>query len=151
MMKKLLILIAAVAVIFLGYKLFFAGGPKKAFTEFCDLWGTNQLDKAWTFSVKDEAAANFKGKSVNEVTHFMMEAIMGAHTTVSSSSSGPGLKEKSYDGTTLIFFTPPGMTSAFPTHFAKIRVEGTVRKTPAGWKVVAFTPTFLELGELRKN
>ena len=150
-MKKLLILIVTAAVIFLGYKLFFAGGPKKVFMEFCDSWGANRLDKAWAFSVKEEVTADFKGKTVNEVTNFMMESIMGANTTVDSSSSGPGLKEKSYDGITLILFTPPGMTSAMPTHFIKIRVEGTVRKTASGWKVVVFMPTFLEMGELKRN
>jgi hypothetical protein len=35
--------------------------------------------------------------------------------------------------------------------FLKVRVEGTLRKTPEGWKVTAFKPAFLEMGELKRN
>jgi len=151
-MKKVLILVAAAAVLFIGYKVLFSGGPEKVFTEFCDCWGANQLDKAWTFSVKEEVTADFKGKTLNEVGRFMIESIMGISTTVDSSSSGPGPKEKSYSGITLILFNPPGVTSALnATMFLKVRVEGTLRKTPEGWKVTAFKPAFLEMGELKRN
>ena len=149
-MKKVLLLAAAVAVLFLGYRLLFSGGPKKVFVDFCETWGANQLDKAWTLSVKEEVTADFKGKTLNEVSRYMIESVMGVHAAVESSSSGPGPNEKSYSGVTLVLFNPPGVTSAMSASmFLKVKVEGTVRKTPDGWKVVSFKPAFLEMGEMK--
>jgi hypothetical protein len=151
-MKKIVILIAAAIALYFLYSHFIAGGPQAVFKEFCGYWGANNLEKALTLAVPDSDPARLSRTTVNTVTRFMMEAIMGITVRLDTSSPGPGPGEKSYAGTVAVLYTPPGVTSAMrATNFAKIHVEGTVRKTPSGWKVSAFTPTLQEMGEMQKH
>jgi len=45
----------------------------------------------------------------------------------------------------IVVFDPPGQTSGFASSAAaSFRHVLTMKKTPAGWKVAAFQPTFLD-------
>jgi hypothetical protein len=51
-----------------------------------------------------------------------------------------------------IAFDPAGITSGVGgAMFAVFRHTAAVRKTSAGWKVVAFEPKFVEMGDMRRR
>jgi hypothetical protein len=51
-----------------------------------------------------------------------------------------------------IRFDPPGRTTGIGgAAWAKYRDEATVRKTAEGWRVTAFEPTFVDVGEMKRR
>ena len=78
------------------------------------------------------------------VCHAPMEALGGSRTTVESRSDRPS-GDVTLTVKQIVAFDPPGQTSGFASSMAaSFRHILTMKKTPAGWKVAAFEPTFLE-------
>jgi hypothetical protein len=51
-----------------------------------------------------------------------------------------------------VHFDPPGATTGIGgAMYAHFRHTATVRKTPDGWRVVAFDREFLDMGEIRRR
>lgn len=49
-----------------------------------------------------------------------------------------------------VHFDPPGVTTGIGgAMYAHFRHRASVHKTPDGWRVVAFEPEFLDMGEVR--
>jgi hypothetical protein len=146
-MKKWVLLSLAVIAVFFVYFKFIRVGPDKAFEEFATCWGANRLEKAWAYSVREEVQEDFK--NVNQVTGNMMSQIMGFTYAQTSRTEGPDGVDFTAD--LAVLFIPPGVESAMmPTHGAAITIEGTVRKTDAGWKVVAFYPELKGIREFER-
>ena len=146
-MKKWILLVVVLAAALFVYVKFIRVGPDKAFEEFATYWGANRLEKAWAYSVREEVQEEFK--NVNQVTGNMMSQIMGFTYAQTSRTEGPD--EIDFTADLAVLFIPPGVESAMmPTHGAAISVEGTVRKTDDGWKVVAFYPELKGIKELER-
>jgi hypothetical protein len=80
----------------------------------------------------------------------MMESILGiTYTQTSIAEAGD---EAEVTAELVVQFCPPGVTSAMTaSHAAGFRLEGTVRKTEGGWKVVAFYPELKGVSELGRR
>jgi hypothetical protein len=146
-MKKWILLGLIVMTALFVYFKFIRVGPDRAFEEFSTLWGANRLEKAWDYSVKEDVLADFQ--NINQVTGNTMSQIMGLTYTRTSRAEGPDGIEFTAD--LAVLFIPPGVESALmPTHGAAIGLAGTVRRTEAGWKVVAFYPELKGIQELER-
>jgi len=80
-----------------------------------------------------------------------MEAYRGTKYAVLSSTRTPE-GDVSLIVKETIAFDPAGITSGIGgAMFAVFRHVATVRRTAGGWKVVAFEPTFVEMGDMRRR
>ncbi|HPR62687.1 MAG TPA: hypothetical protein PK014_00565 [Thermoanaerobaculia bacterium] len=148
-MKKVILILVCVVVLFFVLKLFVGSGSEKAFKEFSESWALNRLGEAMNYGAPG-LREDLKGLGVNDVTHHMMESIMGVTVHVDSMETSPAGEGVDARGRILILFNPPGVTSAMrATMAARIETEAIVIKTPDGWKVSSFTPTLLEMKELK--
>jgi hypothetical protein len=81
----------------------------------------------------------------------IMDAFRGTRYVVESSTRSPE-GDVVLEVTQTIQFDPPGVTSAITgAMYTHIHHSATVRKTPDGWKVVAFEPKFIDMGELHRR
>ena len=81
----------------------------------------------------------------------IIEAFRGTRYVVESTTRSPE-GDLLLEVMQTIQFDPPGVTTAINgAMYTHIHHSATVRKTPDGWKVVAFEPKFIDMGELRKR
>lgn len=147
-MKKWILLAIVIVVALFAYFKFVRVGPEKAFREFSEYWGANRLEKAWAYSVKDEVTEDFL--NINQATGSMMESIMGITYTQKSITETGDQAEVTAE--LVVQFCPPGVNSAMmASHAAGFKLEGTVRKTKDGWKVVAFYPELKGVSEMGRR
>jgi hypothetical protein len=80
-----------------------------------------------------------------------VEALRGSRHRIESRASAPG-GEIALTAHVVVFFDPPGVTSGVGGAMkASFRHLIRMKKTAAGWRVVAFEPEFLEAVPLRKR
>lgn len=151
-MKKLLVLLVLAGAGYLAYHQATLPGPTDAYEKFADAWARGHHEEALKFAKGDAVASALERKPLAGLMNAStMEAFRGTRYTILSTS-------ELQDGDLLIqanqtiAFDPPGAATATSgAMYAAFRHSATVRKTPAGWKVVSFDPTFLEVGQTRKR
>jgi len=80
-----------------------------------------------------------------------MEALRGDRYEIESRSRTPEGEQKLVVKVT-VHFDPPGVTTGIGgAMYAHFRHTATVRKTPEGWRVVAFDSEFVDMGEIRRR
>jgi hypothetical protein len=78
-----------------------------------------------------------------------IEALRGDRYEVESRSRAPEGEQRLVVKQT-VHFDPPGVTTGIGgAMYAHFRHTASVRKTPEGWRVVAFDAEFLDMGEIR--
>ncbi len=151
-MKKLVVLLVLGGAAFFGYRSFSGGGAVSAYEKFAEAWTHDDPAGAGKHADAETARKAFEEQSLRGLqSGAMIEAFRGTRYEIESrsrSTEGDVLLEVKQT----IQFDPPGVTSAITgAMYTHIHHSARVRKTPDGWKVVAFEAKFLDMGELRKR
>jgi hypothetical protein len=151
-MKKIVLGAVLLAGALLGYRWFQGWRAYKAYQAFADSWARGNRIAAAEHGDEGAVRYAFEKKPIRGTRGgAAMEAFRGTLYAV-------GSKTRNDDGdvelfvTQTVLFDPPGMTTALGgAMFARFHEAATVRDTPDGWRVVAFEPTFVEMGPLRRG
>jgi len=149
-MKKLIVLVVLLAGGFAGYRYHEARqAPIRTFTSFADALAKGRHDLAARYAEGD-AADGAQGERYRQAGWVPVENLRGISYAVHSRAESPDGREVKLDVTQTVGFNPPGVESALrPAMKARFHQTATVRRTPAGWKVVAFKSEFLAADETR--
>jgi len=151
-MKKLVFGLILVGAGLLGYRWFVGWRAYRTYEGFAEAWAQEKRAVAANFGDDAAVKQGFEVKPLRgNPGGAAMEAFRGTRYAVES-------KTRSEDGgyelvvNQTILFDPPGVTSGIGgAMFARYRHAATVRNTADGWRVVAFDPAFVEMGELRRR
>ncbi len=125
------------------------GSAMKTFENFADAWADFQTEQALWHVRGILAEKAVREKTAERVVPVTMQTIMGIEYTVISKEPSPDGKSLDLRVEQEIRFNPPDVMSAMrATMFARVRHDVTLLKTDDGWKVVAFKPVCLKVGEL---
>lgn len=152
MAKRALAIAVLAAGSFFAYRSFASTGAVHVFEKFAEAWTHGEREEAMQYAEGEAVKSALEGKQLRGTPPgIVMEAYRGTRYEVESSTKTPEgdvalvVKET-------IAFDPAGITSGVGgAMFAVFRHSATVRKTSGGWKVVAFEPTFVEMGDMRRR
>jgi len=151
-MKKIVLALIGLAAGFYGYRWFDGHQAYKAYEGFAEGWAQEKRTAAGTYGDEPTTRHAFEERSVRgNRAGAIMEAFRGTRYRVESQErNAAGDYELVVVQT--IFFDPPGVTTAIGgAMFARFRETAGVHRTGGGWRVVAFEPTFMDMGETRKR
>jgi hypothetical protein len=151
-MKKLIGLVLLAGAAFFGYRAFTDWRVYKVYEGFAEAWvHESQADAARYGDAATVKHALEKRAIRGTRGGAAMEALRGDRYEVESRTKTPE-GEVALVVKQTVHFDPPGVTSGIGgAMYAHFRHTATVRKTPDGWRVVAFEPEFLDMGELRRR
>ena len=151
-MKKLFLLLLVAGGAFAAFRWFERHRANAAYEGFAESWAREKREAAARFGDAETVRRAFEVTPLRKYPGgAAMEAYRGERSSIESRESAPD-GGVALTATQTIFFDPPGVTSAIGgAMFARFRHAATVRKTPEGWRVVAFEPAYLEMGELRRR
>jgi hypothetical protein len=149
--KKLLLAALLAGTGFAVYRFVVADAPGSAFHEFARRWALEDTPAAAALTTGDAARAAVESRILRGVVRAPMEALRGSRQEVESREEAP-------DGTVVltvkqfVFYDPPGITSGVGgAGIAVIRHVARLRKTPDGWRVASWTPSFLDAHSRRED
>ena len=141
-MKRLVVVLLILGGAFLGWQRMSGAAPSKTFERFAEAWARGRNDDAMKLADGDAVHRTLYDKDfVRQLCPpWQVDAFHGFRTSVVSSSKNAA-GDLDLEVEQAIAFDPPGATSGIGgAALAKFRHAATLRKTPDGWKVVAFTP-----------
>jgi hypothetical protein len=152
-MKKIFLLLLVVGASAYGYRSWIGSRSYAAYEGFAEAWAKEDRVAAEKFATgqdvikrafDERALRGTKGGSV-------MEAFRGTNYTVESRTT-EGNGDVRLVVMQTIRFDPPGRTTGIGgAAWAKFRDEARVTKTADGWRVTAFEPTFVDVGEMKRR
>ncbi len=143
-MKKLFLVLVLAGGAFVAYRQLVVEAPVRAFRRFAAAWGREDTPAAAALTDGDAARMAVESKILRGVVQAPMEALGGSRVTIESRVDRPD-GDVVVTARELVTFDPPGVTSAFAgSMVAAVRHVATMRRGPDGWRVVAWTPEFLE-------
>lgn len=150
-MKKILVLVVLALVGFIAYRQLTDSAPIKAYKQFATAWANGQIDGAMAFADGDEIRATLLEKSIQRLMGGVtIQTLHGVRYTIKSEESRDG-GVVAIEAQLMVQFDPPGVESAMrASMYAAFVHKAELKKTPAGWKVVAFDPTFQKMDEMPK-
>ena len=150
-MKKPILLLVLAAGALLAYRQLVLEPPVRAFRRFAAAWGREDTPAAAALTEGEAAKKAVESKILRGVVQAPMEALGGSRITIESRVDRPD-GDVIVTARELITFDPPGVTLAFAgSMVAAVRHEATLRRGPGGWRVVAWTPEFLEAHATRPH
>lgn len=152
-MKKILILLLFVGGGAYGYRSWIGSRAYSAYEGFAEAWANEDRVAAEKFAAGADVVKHaFDDRALRGTQGgAAMEAFRGTSYTVESRSKDADGAERLVVVQT-IRFDPPGRTTGIGgAMWAKFRDEATLRKTPDGWRVAAFEPKFVEMGETQRR
>lgn len=152
-MKRLFVLLLLAAGAYFGWRQLSGAAPAKAFDKFADAWARGRTDEAMRYADGEAVKKTLERKNFVQIIcpPWQVEAWHGFSTSVNSSSkNADGDLELDVEQT--VAFDPPGVTSAMGgAAVGKFHHVATLRKTPDGWKVVAFKPECVSVTPTRNR
>lgn len=150
-MKRLLLALLVAGVAYGAYRYVVVEAPVRAFHEFARLWALEDTPAAVALTTGDDVRATVESRILRGVVRAPMEALRGSRQEVESRDTGAdgavGVTVKQF-----VFYDPPGFTTGVGgAAIATIRHVARLKKSADGWRVVAWTPTFLEAGPRRRR
>ncbi len=117
--------------------------PVRVYRRFADAWAMEDTPAALALTDGGSVRKDVESKILRGVCMAPMESLRGARHDIESRRSVSGgdvvVTAREY-----VFFNPPGIESALiGAMVADVRHVARLRKTGAGWRVVAWTPEFL--------
>jgi hypothetical protein len=150
--KALVGVILLAGLAFSGYRWFGDRQVVSAYEKFADAWTRGDKDEMGRHGTADAAKDAFENHNLRGLqSGAAMDALHGTRYAVESKTAAPGGDLK-IEATQTIYFDPPGATTgiggAMWTH---IHHSATLRKTAEGWRIVAFEPKYVDMGEVRRR
>ena len=150
-MKKILLLLLLAGGGVFAYRYAVVDAPVRACREFLRAWAKEDTPAAAAMTDGEAAKKAVETHILRGVCHAPMEALGNSRTTMEARAEAPGGEVRLTMGQ-IVAFDPPGQTSGFASSMAaSFRHVVTMKKTAAGWKVVAFAPTFLDATSTRRR
>ena len=151
-MKKAIAVLVVAASAFLGYRFFEGWRAYRAYEGFAEAWVHEDEAAAGRYGDAETVRHALKERAIRGTRGgAAMEALRGDRYLVESKTRTPdGGIELIVRQT--VHFDPPGVTTGIGgAMYAHFRHTASVRHTAEGWRVVAFEPVFLDMGELRRR
>ncbi len=119
--------------------------PDRVLDRFLDAWAREDTPAAAALTEGESAKKAVESKILRGVLKAPMEAYRGERVAIEGRES-VSTGEVTLTAKQVVFFDPPGITSGIGGAAAgSFRQVVRLKKTPGGWRVVAFEPTFLEV------
>lgn len=136
---------------FVAYRQIVVRAPDRVLERFLDAWAREDTPAAAALTDGETAKKTVESKILRGVLQAPMEAYRGTRVAVESREDAPG-GQLLLTAKQVVFFDPPGITSGIGGAAAgSFRQIVGMKKTPAGWRVVSFDPTFLEARSTRER
>jgi hypothetical protein len=123
----------------------------RAFRAFARDWAREDTPSAVAWTTGETAKKAVEEKILRGVVRAPMEAFRGSSQELESRETAP-------DGTVIltvrqaVYYDPPGVTSGVGgAGVATIRHVARLKKTPDGWRIAEWTPTFLDAQPRRRQ
>lgn len=125
--------------------------PDRVFERFADAWAREDTPAAVALTDGEAVKKTVESKILRGELKAPMEAYRGERVEIESRESASN-GEVTLTAKQVVFFDPPGITSGIGgAGAASFRHVVRMTKTPAGWRVASFEPTFLEAGPTRRR
>jgi hypothetical protein len=151
-MKRIVLLLLVVGASAYGYRSWIGSRAYAAYEGFAEAWAKEDRVQAEKFAAgKDVVEHAFDDRALRgNRGGAAMEAFRGTQYTVESRTREGD--EMRLVVVQTIRFDPPGATTGIGgAMWARYRDEATVKKTPDGWRVASFEPTFVDMGEVKRR
>jgi hypothetical protein len=151
-MKRIVLLLLVVGASAYGYRSWIGSRAYAAYEGFAEAWAKEDRVQAEKFATgKDVVEHAFDDRALRgNRGGAAMEAFRGTQYTVESRTREGD--EMRLVVVQTIRFDPPGATTGIGgAMWARYRDEATVKKTPDGWRVASFEPTFVDMGEVKRR
>jgi hypothetical protein len=150
--RKLIGILVLAAIGFVGYRWFIGWRAVIAYERFAEAWMRGNKVGADLYGEADAVRVALEDHSLRGMpSGALIETFHGSDYTIESRTWSPE-GDLLIEAKQTIYFDPPGVTSgiggAMLTH---IHHTATVRKTPDGWRVVAFDAKYIDMGEIRRH
>lgn len=143
-MRRLFLLLLLLGGAILGYRYTVVEAPVRESKRFLEAWAREDTPAAAAMTEGGAARKSVESRILRGVCLVPIEAFRGSRSSVESRLKGPG-GEAVLTTHQTVLFDPPGATSGIGGAMAaSFRHVVTMKKTGAGWKVVAFEPTYLD-------
>jgi len=151
-MKRVLAALVLAGLGFFAYRWYAGRAAYSAYEGFAQTWAREDKNAAAKYGDAEAVRHAFEARSLRGTKGgAAMEAFRGTRYAVESRHESPS-GDVELVVVQSIFFDPPGVTTGIGgAMVARFRQTATVRKSPDGWRVVAFEPTFLDMEEIRRR
>jgi hypothetical protein len=143
-MKKAFLVLLFAGAALLAYRQLVLEPPVRTFRRFAEAWAKEDTPAAAALTDGEAAKKTVESRILRGVVHDPMEALHGSRLEIESRTGQP---DGAVEITALqsVAFDPPGITSAIGgAAVAEVRHVARLRRTAAGWRVVEWTPAFLQ-------
>lgn len=151
-MKRLAGLLLFVGAAFFAWRWYGGWRAGSELEAFADAWTRGDRAEASKHGEPDAVRRALDERSLRGMPGgSIIEAFRGTRYEVESRQRTPdgGFELRVRE---TILFDPPGVTTGIGgAMYTNVRHTATVRKTDDGWKVVAFEPVYVDMGDLRRG
>ena len=151
-MKKLVLLALLAGAGVFVYRFVVRMQQETCYKKVADAWAIGQTDEALRYAEGDAVRKSLEEKPLRSlVDGRMIEAWRGVSYTIESSSKGDD-GDVAMEAKQRLAFDPPGITTGIGgAMWMSFHHSVKLRHTSDGWKVVAFTPTFLDIERIPRR
>jgi hypothetical protein len=144
-MKNFVLLALLAGAGWFGYPLVLRMQQESCYRKVADAWAIGQTDEALRYTECDAVRKSLEEHPLRSlVDGRMIEAWRGVTYRIESSSREEG-GDVALEAKQRLAFDPPGITSAIGgAMWVSFHHSVKLRRTGEGWRVVAFTPKFLD-------
>ena len=151
-MKKYVLLALLAGAGWFGYLFVLRMQRESCYKKVADAWAIGQTDEALRYAEGDAVRKSLEEQTLRSlVDGRMIEAWRGVSYTIESSSKEEG-GDVALEAKQRLAFDPPGITSAIGgAMWVSFHHSVKLRHTSEGWRVVAFTPKFLDFERIPRR
>jgi hypothetical protein len=148
--KKLTAAAVLLLAAFFGYRGYERFAAVHCYERFADAWARERADEALSLTEGETARQAVKERGIRALidarTMELLHGIRYSEESFERREQG----EVALEAKQTIAFDPPGITSALGgAMWMTFHHSTRLRRTGGAWRVVAFEPTFLDMGRLR--
>jgi len=151
-MKKLVLLALLAAGVWFGYGFFARMQQESCYRKLADAWAMGRTDEALLYTEGETVRQSLEKNPLRGLVDArMIEAWRGVNYTIESTSKGED-GDIAIEAKQRLSFDPPGITSGIGGAMClSFHHSAKLRHTSNGWKVVAFTPTFIDFQRIPRR
>src|SRR5262245_6658503 len=151
-MKKLILLALLAGAGWFGYRFFVRMQQESCYKKLADAWSMGRTDEALQYTEGETVRQSLEKNPLRSLVDArMIEAWRGVTYTIESSTKGDD-GDVAIEAKQRLSFDPPGITSGIGgAMWLSFHHSARLRHTSDGWKVVAFTPTFIDFQRIPRR